>query len=291
MRVQTGLSTRRTRPVTPRAKPRRRRGGGYPACGPMRGGSPSSRRLLRRLRPPARAWPRCRVDPGGGQPTTRRTCRWRERWSTACTRPTRLSRGPAADHSAHPVQAVGPTARRPAPMSRWAAAEDSVPPHRSSRLAEVQVPSTRSVSSGWTAWPSQSPRNTAARAPVPNTLWIVGSTACTAGVERGRILESQGPAHDRRGSLDGIHLLSSALHGAGTSRPVGSTLPPGDGEGNRAGSWRIVTVPLASKSGYSSTANRTGSRLPSDSQRRCQVAPAWRSTPGRPARRRPARFA
>src|SRR6478736_967027 len=67
----------------------------------------------------------------------------------ACTMPTRLSRDPAADHSAHPAHAVGATARRPVPTSLWAAADDSRPPKRSSTVAEVQVPRTTSVSTGW----------------------------------------------------------------------------------------------------------------------------------------------
>jgi hypothetical protein len=59
--------------VTRQANPLRRRRGDSPACVRERGGSPSSRRLLRRLRPPTPARPRSRVDHGGEQPTTRRT--------------------------------------------------------------------------------------------------------------------------------------------------------------------------------------------------------------------------
>ncbi len=61
-------------------------------------------------------------------------------------------------------------------MSLWAEADASAPPIRSSTLAEVQVPSTTSVSSGWTAWPSHSPRSTDARVPLPTHS---GSTAPT----------------------------------------------------------------------------------------------------------------
>ena len=68
------LTGRQRVAVTPRAARSRRRGGGYPACVPRPGESPSSRRLPRRLRLPARARPRRRVDPGGGPPTMRRRC-------------------------------------------------------------------------------------------------------------------------------------------------------------------------------------------------------------------------
>src|SRR5690606_20394768 len=43
------------------------------------------------------------------------------------------------------------------------------PPSRSTRLADSQQPSGRSVSSGWRAWPSHSPRRTAP--PVPRSSW------------------------------------------------------------------------------------------------------------------------
>ena len=50
---------------------------------------------------------------------------------TAWTSPTRFSRGPVTDHSAHPVHAVGPAARRPMPISFRADGAESAPPTRS----------------------------------------------------------------------------------------------------------------------------------------------------------------
>ena len=125
-------------------------------------------------------------------------------------------------HEAHPFVArpgcrpLGPSgpgrwaaASRPAPTSLWAAADESGPPSRSSRLAEVQVPTATSVSIGWTVWPSQSPRNTEARVPVPNKAWTDGSSACTGLSSAVCVLEAQGPAHDSGGPFDGVHCLSS----------------------------------------------------------------------------------
>ena len=97
-------------------------------------------------------------------------------------------------------------------MSLCAAADELRPPKMSSRVAEVHVPRTTSVSSGWTACPSQSPRSTEARVPVPKTDRIVGSALAPA-VERRGLLQPQGPANDRGWPFDQAHqLLLAGVH-------------------------------------------------------------------------------
>ncbi len=122
---------------------------------------------------------------------------------TACTRPTRWSRNSDSDHCAQPVHAVGPATSSPAPISLRAELADSAPPNTSSTLAEVQEPRTKSVSTGWTAWPSQSPRRIEPRSPVPKAPQSRAESRADLGfdhadglVQNGGVFQAQGPVHE-----------------------------------------------------------------------------------------------
>jgi hypothetical protein len=92
-------------------------------------------------------------------------------FDAAWTRPTRRvagSAGSLSDQSLTPVNAVGPYAASPTPMSLRAPASPERPPTRSRIVALVKLPMTTSVSSGWSAWPSHVPLTRSLSAPAPS---------------------------------------------------------------------------------------------------------------------------
>jgi len=100
-------------------------------------------------------------------------------WQAACARPTRCWSRCNADQSASPVATAGTVPTTPAATSTRDAR--SVPPNKSSRVAEVQHPSGRRTSAGWAGCPNGTPCRASVRGPAGSARTTVSDRARTTG--------------------------------------------------------------------------------------------------------------